>query len=119
MCGDPVVYVVDSGMNCLGGAGNITLCSWGRLFPGDHSASFHSGVKMGTCKLGELCDGLAFYPREVEMLLMLQKTEITCSTGLLDCLACMQTYFVLPTKKGCEGNKFIIINFYKTVKLLE
>jgi len=94
-----VVNVVDSGMNCPGGAGNIALCSWGRLFPGDHSASLHSGVKMGTCRLGELCDGLAFYPGEVEMLLMLQKTEITCSTGLLDCLACTYADLLCFTNK--------------------
>ena len=83
-----MVSVLDSEMNSLGSSPFWEHCA---VFLGKTLSSLHSGVKMGTCKLllGEPCDGLLFYPGDVEILLMLQKTEI--SSGLLVHLACMQT----------------------------
>jgi len=71
-----------------------------------HSASLHPGITMGTSKFiagGNPVMDWCSIQGGVEILLMLQKTEI--NAGLRDHLACVQTYSTLlnKLKKACLG----------------
>ena len=86
-----MVRVLDSGASGPGlnpGQGHCVMYLGKTLH--SCSASLQPGVIY--CLGGQgACEGLEFHPWGVEILFMLQKTEI--STGLRDHLACMQSYF--------------------------